>query len=156
VDVGIDGPVKAATKSLRGAEAHLEAGDEIQVDGVEVPHQRSQLGPGPGRNTTRHPLTSAVGRLVIQHDPVIGDRHLDEPRAGRHAPERSEKPGRLRSQIAADLDERHQLPILRERRIEAAERVSDTAPLLDRRRGRIAAVNLVPHHRADHADLLHA
>src|SRR5690606_34414470 len=53
--------------------------------------------------------------------------------------------------------ERHELPLLGERRVARAERVGDATPLLDRPLARVAAMDDVPHHRADDAEpALHA
>ena len=57
-----------------------------------------------------------------------------------------------RGEIVADLDERHDLPVARQRRVESAERVGDAAPFLDRRRARLAPVDHIPDEGADDPD----
>jgi hypothetical protein len=54
-------------------------------------------------------------------------------------------------QIRANLDQRHYLPVVRQRGIEAAESVGNASPFLHGRRARIPAVNRVPDKGAYHA-----
>src|SRR5690606_21931323 len=66
------------------------------------------------------------------------------------------EPARLRREVAPDLHQRHQLPVVRERGIAGAQGVGDAPPLLDRRVAHVAAVDDVPDERADHPEALPA
>jgi len=143
VQVGVDRPAKPPPERLRGAESKLESGDEVDVERVEVGHHGAQLAPGPGRHAARHPLGAPLVRQVVQHHPVVRDRHLDAAGAGREPAKASQQRLRPRRQVVADLDQRHDLPARRHARVEARESVGDAAPFLHRRHVRIA-VNLIP------------
>ena len=87
----------------------------------------------------------------MQHHPVVRHRDLDAARAGRQVLESAEELLGLAGEIAAHLDERDDLPSVRDARIEAGERVGDATPFLDWRGARVAAVDEVPDERPEDA-----
>ena len=157
MEVHVDRAAEALPERLRGAERQLEARDEVDVEGVEVPDHRPQLAPGPARARRR---TSA--RCAARSSSSGARRGCSAPaprRSGRRASSRSSPPRNSRAfggEILSHLDQRDDLPVRRDARVETGERVGDPAPLLDRRRGGIAAVDLVPDQGAEDADLRHA
>src|SRR5439155_5802833 len=60
VEVRIQEAGEPAAQELRGAEVHLVAGNEIEVEGVEVRDHRAQLGPGPGGHAARELFAAAL------------------------------------------------------------------------------------------------
>src|SRR5205823_6461817 len=118
-------------------------------------HLGPQLGPRPRRHTARHLLAAALGLVIAQGDPVVRRRDLQEARPGNHVAQAAEELVRPGREVAPDLDERHDLPVVAQRRVERRERVRDAPPLLDRRLGGVAPVDRIPHHRADHAEPFH-
>src|SRR5881394_2634270 len=155
VQVGVEEAREAAPQQLRRFQVQLIAGDEVDVHRVQVAHLGPQLRPRPGRHAARHLLAAALRPVVAQRDPVVRRRHLQEARAGSHVVQGAEKLVRPGRQVAADLDEWYDLPVVAQRGAERRERVRDAPPLFDRRLRRVATVNRVPHHRADHAQPLH-
>ena len=57
-----------------------------------------------------------------------------------------------RCEVGADLDQRDDLPVVRQRRVERAERIGDASPLLDRRIALVASVDRVPYESANDAE----
>jgi hypothetical protein len=155
VEVGIDGTIKAVAQRLRGAQTQLEAGNEVEVDSIEVVNHGAQLGPGPAGDSTGHPLTAPLGRLIVKHNPVIGRGDFHTARPGSQPRQSAEELLGLRAQVPSDLDERDDLPIRWEAGIKAGEGIRNASPLLYRWRERVPAVNEVPDERADDPDSRH-
>src|SRR5207245_4193282 len=59
VQVGIQEAREAGAQEQSGLQAQLVAGDEVDVQRVEVRYVGPELGPGPGRYPARHLLTAA-------------------------------------------------------------------------------------------------
>src|SRR5690242_1924022 len=154
VHVGVDEPRESPPQQPCGFQVHFVAGDEIHVQRVQITHLGAEFGPRPGRDAARHLLAAALELVVAQRDPVVGRRDLEEPRPGSHVVQGGEEVVRARREVAADLHEWDDLPVVAQRGVERGERVRDAAPLLDGGLGGIPAVDGVPHHRADDAQAL--
>src|SRR5690242_21556565 len=88
----------------------------------------------------------------MKNDPVVGSGHLDTAGPRREPRQPAEQSLRLSREVAPDLDERNDLPLGRETRVQSRERIGDTAPFFDWRSERITTVDQVPHQRADNTD----
>src|SRR5258705_12078595 len=78
-------------------------------------------------------------------------RHLDWSRVRGRAVERGDELARGLGEIAADLENGNELPILGKRRVESAQRVGDAAPFLYRRVSWVSPVDHVPDEAAHDA-----
>ena len=94
-------------------------------------------------------------RIVVQHDPVVRRRHFDAAATRREALQSPQEIPGLGREIPPHLDQRDDLPVSRQAGIESAEGVGNPAPLLDRRRERVPAIDEVPHQGPDDPDLRH-
>ena len=156
VQVGVDRAAESLAERLRRAQRELEARDEVQVERVEVADHRPELEPGPRRArrpTSARSAAPPTGSAAPPGCSAPGLRCTRPPGVSRDRPRSSSAASRR--QVTADLDERNDLPVWRQARVQPAERVGDAAPLLGRRRQRIPTVDEVPDERSDDADLRH-
>src|SRR5262249_42021995 len=153
VEVAVDWPVKMLANQPCRFEVELPAAEKVDVERVELRRVDHGLEsqPDPRGHATSKDFASAFIVEVPELDAVVRLRYLDEPCVWRDVAERRQKLRRARCEIAADLDERNDLPIVRDRGIEAAQRVADATPLLDGHAS-IAAVDHVPDDRSDDPD----
>src|SRR5207245_11154748 len=102
----------------------------------------------------RHLLAAALRRVVAQGHAIVGVRDLDEPGARRYVMQRAEEDVRPLRDIATHFHERDDLPVVAEGGVQRGEGVGDPAPFLAGRLGGVAALDRVPHHRAQEPALL--
>src|SRR3990170_7293913 len=152
--VAVDRTAEMLPHELRGLEIELEAADQIDVQRVQIREQRLETEPAPPRNAAGQPLASALSALVVERDTIVGVRDFDRRGARRRAVQLRYELARRVGEVRPDFEDRHQLPVVRQRRIERLECVSDSAPLLYRRVTRVAAVDDVPHESPDDSDAL--
>ena len=85
---------------------------------------------------------------------MTGVRHLDQRRVRRDAPQRVDVVARPCREVVPDLENRDDLPLVREGRVQTAQAIRDAAPFFDRNAPHITSMNDVPHERANDADAL--
>ena len=155
MEIGVEKAVETAAQQAGGLEHQLEAGDEVHVEGVEVGELRSQLGPRPRRHAAAQLLAAPLGGIVSEGDTVVGVGDFDKTGAGGRVPEGLQKGVGLRGEVAADLHQGHDAPVVGQGRVEGRQRIGDPAPLFGRGLGGVAAVDRIPDHRAQDPDALH-
>ena len=82
---------------------------------------------------------------VAQLDAVVGVRHADQLRIGRHTAQPVDVQLRALYEVVANHRERHDLPVVRQGRVESRQGVGDPAPFLDGHTAAVAAMQHIPH-----------
>src|SRR5687768_14489005 len=139
-------------EELRRLEVELPTAQQVDVERIDVAKQRLEPDPAPSGHAALESLGPALGADVAKLHPVVGVRHLDQGRVRRQAAQRAQELAAAYRHVGPDLHQRHDLPVLGERRVERAQRVGDASPLLDWRVSRVAAMDDVPDERADDAE----
>src|SRR5207249_6722463 len=91
MQVGVHGARKAAPQELRRFEIHLESGNEVDVQRIEIADERPELGPGPGGHAAGHLLAAPLCRFVPQRDAIVGFWYLEKTCVVRRASECAEE-----------------------------------------------------------------
>jgi hypothetical protein len=110
VQVGIQRAEISEAQARGGIQVEFEAGDEIDVQGVEPVDERLQLGPGPGRHTADQAFAAALAIEIAKLDAVVRLLDYADAMLEVEVRDRAKKLERLLLQIAADLDDRDDLP----------------------------------------------
>jgi hypothetical protein len=154
VQVGVHRTRERLADEHRRLEVELPPAQEIDVQRVEPRRfeHRLEPEPRPRRHSAAHHLAPPLVVEVAQLHAVVGIGHDDRAPVRRHPAEPAHELRRRRREILSDLDDRNDLPVLRQRGVHPAERVADPAPFLDRGRARVAAIDHVPNDRTDDAD----
>jgi hypothetical protein len=82
---------------------------------------------------------------IAQLHPIVGIGHADDLGVGRQVPQRAAEQTGAIHQIVAHARQRHNLPVIGQRRIKGRERVGDAAPFLNGHAAFVATVQHVPH-----------
>ena len=156
VQIAVDRTAKMLAEQLHRLEIELPAAQEVDVERVEpreVEH-RLEASPASSRNAAGEESRCAARRCDSAARRVDWVRHLDQRGIGRGALAASGRTACARAaRSLADLDERHDLPVVGERGVESARARSVMPPHSSiGHDARIAAVDHVPDERADDAE----
>src|SRR6476469_6007551 len=111
MQVTVDRPAKVLAYQLRRLEVQLEAADQVDVERIEIAEQRLEPEPAPLRNAARQSLAASRVAQVVEHDAVVWLGNLDRRGVWRGVIHRCDELTRRVGQIAAHLEDRHELPV---------------------------------------------
>src|SRR2546423_5029784 len=152
MNVAVDRTAEMLSNQLRRLQVELEPADQIDVECVEIGEQRLEAEPAPTRHASTELFAAPLVALVVHDDSVVGMRHFDRSCSRSSSLEGSDKLARRVREIAPHFEDRHELPIRRQRCLERTERVSDAPPLLHRCVAGVTPVNHIPDETPHDAD----